>query len=107
MKKILKKVAKGKISPIEAYNLLYSVKPTKARYIVLKMKIKNANQFLNGLLGVLFFFPIPISLGRRFIMKKLKEENVDPEIYNIVRDAGGGFEAVISNDEALINVRFV
>lgn len=71
------------------------------------MKIKNANRFLNGFLGVLFFFPIPISIGRRFIIKKLKEENINPELYDIVRDAGGGFEVVVSSDEALINVRFV
>lgn len=102
-KRVLKKVANGKLSPIEALNQIYGSKPRAGRFIKLKMIIKD-HMFVSGFVNTLFFFPIPIWLGKPFIIKGLKEADMDIGLYDIIRNYSGGTKVIVKSEQAKIKI---
>jgi len=108
MRKILKKVQNGKISPDTAYSLIYSqkVKAKKGRFLLIRIKIKD-EIWINMLLKCLFFFPIPIILSRGIVKKVLRKNNVDPILFDIVLKYGGGFEVMVENADVDVYLKVI
>lgn len=104
-KNVLKKVAKGKLTPHEAFEILYCPKPRKARFVRIKMNIEDAKG-VSRLINILFFIPIPIIFGKLFIIRALKKHNIPTSIYkDFVSTSGGTKINVISTDtEIKVNV---
>lgn len=106
-KKILKKVANGKLSPNEAYLLLYGPKPRAGRFVSLRIKIKD-HKWVSRFVNALFFFPIPIALGKPFIIKALKKEELDPKkMYEIIRKYSGGLKLIVKSAEAKVKISII
>lgn len=102
-KKILKKVARKEITPKEAFDLLYNHKPRNGRFIKLKIMIKD-HQWVSGFVNTLFFFPIPISLAKPFIIKGLKEQGLPPDLYEVIKNGSGDSKIIIKTAEVKIKI---
>jgi|SRR5690554_5083737 len=106
MRKILKKVKKGRLSPEEAYELIYGIKSRKANYAYMRIKIKD-HKFVSGFVNLLFFFPLPLGLIKPIVYKVLNENGIDPSFYKIIRECGGGSQIKVKSSEAIVNIRLI
>lgn len=103
IKRILKMVATGKLSPLEAYELMYEPRPRKGRFVKLSMII-NDHPMVSSFVNVLFFLPIPIALGKPFIKKGFKKADISPDLYNIIKKYSGGTKVKVKTKEAKIKI---
>ncbi|MGD9886845.1 MAG: hypothetical protein AB7T03_02635 [Bacilli bacterium] len=104
-KRILKKVFKKEITTVDAYNLLYSKKTTKAHFIKLHIKIQD-HPWVSSFVNLLFFFPFPISLLERILLKVLNEKGakVDYQTFKYLLNYCNGTEINVIADEAIIKI---
>jgi len=105
-KKILQMVRESKITANEAYKRIYEEKPSKGKYVQLRINIKE-NKVTSKFINALFFVPVPIWVAKPFIIKGLKKHNLDPNIYDVIKDYSGGTKIIVSNDEVKIRVRII
>lgn len=98
--KTLKKIEKGGLTAEQGYDLLYRPKQRPARYISLRMDIQE-QKLVSSLINLLFFLPIPIVFGERFIWKAAHKKGMDidyPTFKSLVTSSGGTVINVISED---------
>lgn len=102
-KKVLKKLASGKITVSEAYDMLYRPKPRKATFFKMSMSIKD-NKAVSALVNTLFFLPFPISFGKYFIKKALVKNNLPVSLYDEIIHSVGGTSIKVESEEANIKI---
>lgn len=103
IKSILKKVAAGKLSPLDAYKLMYEPRPRPGRFVKLSMIIKD-HPMVSSFVNVLFFLPIPIALGKPFIEKGFKKADISPDLYKIIKKYSGGTKIKVKTEEAKVKI---
>ncbi|MGD9604928.1 MAG: hypothetical protein AB7V00_02070 [Bacilli bacterium] len=103
--KILKKIAKGEISPTAGYELLYKQKKSKARFVKLHMAI-DEHPCVSGLINALFFLPFPISIVERILLRAInnKGANIDYQTFKDLLNYSYGTEIHVITDEAKIRI---
>jgi len=104
--KVLEDVARGKLSAIDALNLLYGPKPKRASFIKLYMNIKDS-KMVSGFVNALFFFPIPIVFGKYFIIKALKKAELPESIYTDLIGSLGGSTVSVKSKDATIKIKIL
>lgn len=102
-KKILKKVASKKISVGDAYKLLYKSAHSKGKYLKMIIRLREHPK-VSKLINSLFFFPIPLSLCKPFIIRALKNEDLPSELYYIMKEYSGGSNLVIIAKDVKIKI---
>lgn len=104
-KKILKKIEKGLLTAEQGYDLLYRPKTHPARYISLRMDIQE-EKWVSSLINFLFFLPIPICLGERFIWKAASKKgmNIDYTTFKFLVASSCGTTIDVISDEAKIHI---
>jgi hypothetical protein len=102
-KRVLMKVAKGKLTPNEAYSLLYNEKPNKGNYLKLRLLIKE-NMIVSRFVNALFFFPLPLWLIKGIMIRELKKNDLPVEMYDLIRKYSGGTSIIVKNEEVKIKI---
>jgi hypothetical protein len=108
-KKLLKKIEKNKIMPIDVYRKLY-VKPKVeyASFCKINIFLNNESRNINLLMRTLFFFPMPIfmlqfALG--FVRKRANDIDINEIRKIIVYMKGTSIVIQDANKEANINIK--
>ena len=110
-KTVLKNLSKGKLSPKEAYDLIYRIKLRKARFLRLSVTMKK-HKITSLFINTLFILPIPLVFGKPLIKIVLKnktfasDESNDMfmDIYYIVKYYSGGSKVYIKTDSETIKL---
>lgn len=104
-RKTLLKVAKGQLTPEEAYQILYTKRMAKARFIKLHMIVKD-HPWVSGFINFLFFLPFPIALGERIAFRAMNKKgvNIEFETFRELLGCCNGTEISVIADEANIRI---
>lgn len=104
-KKILKKIEKGLLTAEQGYDLLYRPIARPARYISLRMNIQE-QKWVSSLINFLFFLPIPIWLGERFVWKAAHKKgmDIDYRTFKFLVASSGGTVIDVITEEAKIHI---
>ena len=106
MKKILKKIEKGRLSAMEGYSKIFEWKYKKAHF--LRLKIRTSEKVANIFLKLIFLFPIPIFLFKGFIWKQLEQDAyMDRGTFNRLISARDIRVDVQSKDGTIVNLRTI
>ncbi|MFY9421694.1 MAG: hypothetical protein WBK54_05410 [Bacilli bacterium] len=98
---ILRKVKDKKLTPEKAFERLYGPPPRKARFLLLRLKIKD-EKLLSFFINLLFLFPFPFVFLKPIARLILKEEGLDPDLYDQLLKAGKGTEIRVKTNDAKI-----
>ncbi len=103
---ILRKVQTKELSVKQAYKKLYKQSSKKARFICLRINLKE-HFFISLLVRIFFLFPFPLIILKPFISKFLKEEGISPNLYNQLLESGKGIKINIITKDAKIRIKVI
>jgi hypothetical protein len=104
MNKILEKVEKHELSPIEAFEKIYGNKPIRAHFIFLRLNVFES-PLTSIFINILFFLPVPIFLGKILIKKFLKKNNLPTTLYRDFILTLGGTRVKVKSREANVSIK--
>lgn len=102
-KRILKQIERKKITAQEGFVRLYGVKAKPIRFANLRLKIKD-NPHVSRLVNGLFFFPIPVRLVIRIMMRYIKENDIPQDLIEALLKDGGGTTIYVDAEDAKIAI---
>lgn len=105
-KRVLKQLQKGKITPYEAYNKIYGIKPRRARFAKLRIDVQDSPG-VSRFLRFLFLLPLPLFFAS-FAVKKMneKQDGLDISMRELKRHARGT-KIVVESDDANVYIRLI
>ena len=103
---ILRKVSTKELSPSEAFTFLSGKPKKKARFLYVRIFLKDSI-LISLLVNTLFLLPFPLVIVKPFIRKVLKEEGLDPNLYDELIACGKGIKISVKTNDAKIKIKLI
>ena len=103
---ILKQVKDKKLSPAEAFTRLYGRPPKKARFLFLRIRIRDA-KLVFFFVNLIFLLPFPLILLRPFAGPIMEKNGLDPALYKMFIATGKGTKIRVDSKDVKVFLKIL